>query len=146
MAVLVDTNVLVRFAVTGDSKHPIARRAIDTLRRRGAIHTASQNLIELWNVLTRPLERNGFSKSPDEAAELLDLVEALFPRLDDHPDTYRHWRELVLRHGVSGVQVHDARLVASMLCHGLSEILTFNGRDFSRYAARGIRVIDPGEV
>jgi predicted nucleic acid-binding protein len=35
--------------------------------------------------------------------------------------------------GVSGVQVHDARLVAAMRVHGVKSILTFNDRDFTRY-------------
>jgi len=35
---------------------------------------------------------------------------------------------------VSGVQVHDARLAAAMRVHGVKRILTFNDRDFARYA------------
>jgi predicted nucleic acid-binding protein len=34
---------------------------------------------------------------------------------------------------VSGVQVHDARLVAAMHIHGVKRILTFNTKDFARY-------------
>lgn len=33
-----------------------------------------------------------------------------------------------------GVNVHDARLVAAMLVHGLTDILTFNTKDFARYS------------
>lgn len=33
-----------------------------------------------------------------------------------------------------GVNVHDARLVAAMLVHGLTHILTFNISDFARYS------------
>ena len=36
-------------------------------------------------------------------------------------------------YGVIGVNVHDARLVAAMLVHGLTHILTFNTTDFARY-------------
>ncbi len=32
------------------------------------------------------------------------------------------------------VNVHDARLVAAMLVHGLSHILTFNTTEFARYS------------
>jgi predicted nucleic acid-binding protein len=38
-----------------------------------------------------------------------------------------------VKHEVSGVQVHDARLVAAMQVHGAARILTFNVKDFSRY-------------
>jgi hypothetical protein len=33
----------------------------------------------------------------------------------------------------SGVQVHDTRLVAAMLVHGVRHIFTLNVADFSRY-------------
>lgn len=32
------------------------------------------------------------------------------------------WRRLVVNYGVSGVQVHDARLVATMLVHDVTHI------------------------
>ena len=51
------------------------------------------------------------------------------------------WRRLVVRHAVTGVKVHDARLVAAMLVHGVSNILTLNDRDFARYA--GISAVNP---
>jgi predicted nucleic acid-binding protein len=39
--------------------------------------------------------------------------------------------------------VHDARLVATMLSHGVHYLLTFNGDDFRRYADL-ITIIDAG--
>jgi hypothetical protein len=36
---------------------------------------------------------------------------------------------------------HDARLVAAMIVHGVTHLLTFNGADFARYS--GIRITDP---
>jgi predicted nucleic acid-binding protein len=44
---------------------------------------------------------------------------------------------------VSGVQVHDARLVAAMKTHGVTHILTFNVVDFQRYADEEIIAVDP---
>jgi hypothetical protein len=38
-----------------------------------------------------------------------------------------------VRHGVQGVQGHDARLVAWMQSHGLTHVLTLNAADFARY-------------
>jgi hypothetical protein len=45
---------------------------------------------------------------------------------------------------VSGKKAHDARLVAAMLAHGLSRLLTFNVSDFARYP--GITVLEPAQV
>jgi predicted nucleic acid-binding protein len=38
-----------------------------------------------------------------------------------------------VKYSVSGVQVHDAKLVAAICAHGIRYILTFNVRDFNRY-------------
>jgi len=50
---------------------------------------------------------------------------------------------LVIAHAVMGVNVHDARLVAAMLVHGLTHILTFNTADFRRFSQ--ITVVHPSE-
>lgn len=51
-----------------------------------------------------------------------------------------------MTYGVSGVQVHDARLVAALLANGLTHILTFNASDFARYAPTGIVGVEPSSV
>ncbi len=76
-----------------------------------------------------------------ETDQRLTILEQRLPILDEHPDTYPIWRGLVVRHGVSGRQVHDTRLAALMLAHGITHILTLNGADFARFP--GITVIDP---
>ena len=37
---------------------------------------------------------------------------------------------------VSGRQIHDANIVATMLAHGEHRLLTFNAADFRRYGNR----------
>jgi predicted nucleic acid-binding protein len=57
-------------------------------------------------------------------------------RLQFLPDSlavHEEWRRLLVTHSVSGVQVHDARLVAAMRAHEVTRILTFNDKDFARY-------------
>ena len=56
-------------------------------------------------------------------------------------DVYTEWKRLVRVYAVSGVQVHDARLVAAMNVHGVGRMLTFNAEDFTRY--REIQTIVP---
>ena len=53
----------------------------------------------------------------------------MFALLPDHPAIYDHWKRLVATHGVIGNQVHEARLVAAMIAHGIGRILTFNTGD-----------------
>lgn len=143
MACLIDTNVLVRLSVPADPRHPSARRAIEALEEEG-LYVASQNFVELWNVITRPVENNGLGQTITAADQVLRIFEQAFPRLPESEEIYERWRELVVRFGVSGVKVHDARLVAFMLAHDLGRILTFNAADFQRYEALGIHAVDPG--
>ena len=107
---------------------------------------ASQNLMEFWNVATRPVENNGLGQTTPAADKILRRLEEAFPRLPDTPEVYDIWRDLVVRFGVSGVKVHDARLVAFMLANGMKRILTFNANDFLRYEKLGISAIDPGQI
>ena len=76
----------------------------------------------------------------------LRLIERIFPLLSDIPTVYPEWRRLVVKFGVSGVQVYDARLAATMKANNITYILTFNTGDFIRYASEGIIAVNPGTV
>jgi predicted nucleic acid-binding protein len=103
------------------------------LGRGEKIYIAPQNLIEFWNVCTRPADRNGLGFTTTEAETELKRLKSLFPLLSDVPAIYPEWERLVIAYAVKGVQVHDARLVAVMRVHGLTHVLTFNVADFARY-------------
>lgn len=102
MAYLVDTNVLVRLAVSADPRHPTARRAVEALEDEG-LYAASQNFVEFWNVATRPVENNGLGQTPVVADRSLRVLEQAFPLLNESVDVYGRWRDLVVRFGVAGV-------------------------------------------
>jgi predicted nucleic acid-binding protein len=63
--------------------------------------------------------------------------------LPDTPPVYAEWKRIVVEHGVLGVKMHDARLVAIMRAYGVRSLLTFDTKDFSRY---DIEVIHPENV
>lgn len=147
MVYVVDTNVLLRFADRRHPMHLVAHTAVQTLRHQGhRLQITPQNGVEFWNVATRPAGRNGFGFTPTEADRVLHLIERLFPLLPDTSAIYPEWRRLVVQFGVSGVQVHDARLAAAMRVHAVSHLLTFNGVDFTRYLGEGIVAVDPSGV
>jgi predicted nucleic acid-binding protein len=79
-----------------------------------------------------------------EADRALLRCESFFTVLPETPTIYPEWRRLVRTFGVSGLKVHDARLVASRNVHGVKHVLTFDVEDFRRYA--GITVHHPAEV
>ena len=147
MIYVADTNFTLRFAHRSDPQHSIVRSAARKLRKDGnEINIIPQTCVEFWNVITRPVARNGFGFSVAKADHSLGLIERIFPFLPDESRIYQEWRKLVVDFGVSGVQVHDARIVAAMKTHGVTHILTFNAADFMRYERIGIVAVDPGTV
>ena len=146
MVYLTDTNILLRFARHTDANYSTIQTAVRKLQANGhQLQTTSQNVAEFWNVSTRPIGRNGFGLAPLETDGLLQDLETFFPLLPDSANVYPVWRRLVVDYDVSGVQVHDARLVATMLVHDVKYILTFNIQDFIRYRPEGIIAVDPSE-
>ncbi|MBR8836782.1 MAG: hypothetical protein DSM106950_22890 [Stigonema ocellatum SAG 48.90 = DSM 106950] len=84
MAFLVDTNVLLRSVEPSHPMYPDASNAINTLLRRGErLCIVPQNLIEFWNVYTRPTQRNGLGHTPAEAEAEINRLKTIFPLLLD---------------------------------------------------------------
>lgn len=145
MAYLLDTNILLRLFDKNSADHETVVTAVDALKEQGeTLYFAPQNAAELWNVVTRPADKNGLGLSTVQANVLLTEIEQLFELLLDTPSIYPAWRSLVQTAKVAGVQVHDARLVAWMQVHDVSHVLTLNVSDFKRFeAVAGIVVVSP---
>ena len=121
------------------------RGTVHALRQKGMTPAYTlQNMTEFWNASTRPTERNGFGLTVAETERNARVIERSFTFLADTEAVYREWRRIVVQYGVSGIQVHDARLAAAMYAHGINEILTLNGSDFIRFA--GIAAINPHHI
>ena len=136
MVYLVDTNILLRRQDAQHAQFQVADRAVIRLQDQNErLCVARQNLIEFRNVASRPLDKKGLGLSPAAADLELDDAEREFDVLAEDNLVYVVWRQLIAAKGVSGKQVHDARLVASMLVYGITHLLTFNGADFRRFEA-----------
>jgi len=128
---------------------PIRNKLIDAALAQLALegttlYYSHQNVAELWNAMPRPIARNGFGLTVAEADREVKAIEAGMTLLPNNEATYREWRRIVVRHAVSGVQVYDARLAATLLVHGIRHILTLNVADFSRY--RSLTAIHPSSI
>ena len=135
----------MRIPRRSDPNHAAVDNALSKLAIQGSIlYYTHQNIAELWNTMTRSQSRNGFGLTVPDADREVALIESGMELLPDSAAVYREWRRMVVQYGVSGVQVHDARLAAAMYAHGISHILTFNGSDFSRFS--GITTIHPDTV
>jgi predicted nucleic acid-binding protein len=142
MAVLLDTNVLLRAAQPLHPHFSLTKNAINTLRRnREEMMVAVQNLIEFWAVATRPAKANGLGMSIEAASEEIAILKNRFQILPEGDLILPAWERLVTANRVSGKNAHDARLVAAMCVYGIEKILTFDTGHFARFSE--IQVLDP---
>lgn len=131
---LLDTNVLLRIAGSPGLLDGRLDSFLYELVDQGfEFVVSSQNIIEFWNVATRPRSSNGFGVSPAVARQIVDAIENRFRLVPDSPSIHEQWKQLVTDYGVGGASVHDARLVATMNFHHISHVMTLNSRDFIRY-------------
>lgn len=145
MSYLVDTNIFLRVANPADPRRAECVAVLDLLRgAEDDSFTCAQVLIEYWVTATRPTDVNGLGLDAAQSARNLDLMVSMFPCLPEPSDMAQRWRQVVEANGVLGKPAHDARLVALMQAHGISNILTLNVNDFTRY--QEITPITPAEV
>lgn len=145
MACLIDTGVLLRAFDASYSGHRVIRRALRTLLgNQDRVVVALQNLAEFWNVSTRPIDKNGYGLSVERTSRRLQVIEQFCEVVTEDDDSYQIWKNLLNAYALTGVSVHDARLVSVTLAHGVAEVLTLNERDFRRYA--GISVLTPDKM
>jgi predicted nucleic acid-binding protein len=103
-----------------------------------------QNLIEFWAVATRPASANGLNLTVAEAIAELTELKTIFTFQPDVSAIFVEWEKLIVKYEVKGKQAHDTRLVAAMVAHGITHLLTFNTADFKRFSE--ITAIDPRNI
>lgn len=145
MSYLVDTNILLRLVQKNSPMHSDVQRAIFILKRQGnLLHIIPQNIIEFWAVATRPINSNGLGLSTAQSVQETEKLKKIFILYFDTPVIFSEWEALIVKHQVMGKQVHDARLVAAMMAHKFTHLLTFNVDDFKRFSE--IVVVEPRSV
>ena len=146
--ILLDTNVLLRLIQIGHSHQQPALDAIALLHLRDQeqLVICPQTLYEMYAVCTRATDvpNPGLGLTPAAAMAQLETAERQFGLIPEFPAVVSRWKELVVRHGVTGKSTHDARVAALMLDRGISRLLTFNDSHFARYTE--ITVLNPFDV
>jgi predicted nucleic acid-binding protein len=138
----VDTNVLVYATAQGAPNREAARAALAHHAALGeTLRISRQILREFVAVTTRP-QTWAHAQSPAEAAAAVLVLARDFEVLEDGPAVWNQFLELCRRFAFGGRQVHDANVVATMLAHGESRLLTFNESDFLRFSTV-IEVLTP---
>jgi predicted nucleic acid-binding protein len=115
MAILIDSNVLLRSIQPHHPHYVLVERALGVMRARNeTLCITVQNCVEFWAVATRPIRDNGLGMTTEAASRELSVLKDLFSVLPESSSTLDTWEHLVTMHRVSGKNSHDARLVAVM--------------------------------
>jgi toxin-antitoxin system PIN domain toxin len=134
--IAVDTNVLVHAHRSDSPFHEAARRQVASLAEGLAAWAVPWPCVhEFLAIVTHP--RIWAPPTPLERA--LDQVDAWLESpglvlLSEPPDYWTDARALVSGGRVTGPRIHDARIAALCLSHGVRELLTAD-RDFGRFPA-----------
>jgi predicted nucleic acid-binding protein len=141
---LLDANVLLRWADSRAPEHTECAEAVAAFAgRSNVVYVCAQVMIESYVAATRPVEVNGLGFTTAEGRRFLGDIEDSFPCLPELPNMGKLWAALVTRHSVIGKPAHDARIVALMLAHNVTHLLTLNPGDFARYTE--ITTVTPAE-
>jgi hypothetical protein len=142
---LLDANVLVYAADTGAARHAGSYGLVESARNPAIVlYLTSQVLCEFYSIVTNP-RRIAVPYSPTEALEAISALLALpgIRVLSTPPQAVAGWMALLRRRPVTGGNVFDLQLVATMQAHNIQRIYTFNTRDFEVFPE--LTVIAPPE-
>jgi predicted nucleic acid-binding protein len=132
---MLDTNV---FLAATDESRAEHQDALALLNRWPDADTAlcvsGQILREYLAVATRPSESNGLGLKAAEAAGNVRAIQQRTALLTEDARVTERLLRLLDDTVYAGRQVHDANIVATMLVHGVSTVVTMNTGDFTRFA------------
>lgn len=138
----VDTNVLVYATQVTSPYRDAAREALGRYSEgEERLCLSRQVLREYLAVVTRAQRFATPVSMVDALADVTRFANA-FDLLEDGPAVWMRLVELCRNVAVGGRQVHDANIVATMLAHGESRLLSANRSDFRRFEPR-IQVVEP---
>ena len=137
----IDTNVLVNSRIPGAPDHVAARESLErAFADSEPLRISCQVIREYLAVVTRQ-QSWPVNMTRNDALDDVSRLIGSFEILEDGPAVTARLVALCLEVSVGGQQIHDANIVATMLAHGESRLLTFNVADFRRYGDR-IELLD----
>jgi predicted nucleic acid-binding protein len=135
--VMLDTNVLLAATDESRAEHRDALMVLnDWASVRTDLCTSGQVLREYLAVATRPAENNGLGLNLTDALGNVRAIRERTTLLAENSKVADRLLGLLADVECTGKQVHDANLVATMLVHGVSAMMTMNLADFARFAGQ----------
>jgi predicted nucleic acid-binding protein len=133
--VFLDTNILIYAKTALSPLHATALGKLQGLVAAGhPLWVSRQTFREYLAVMSRP----GILTAPVSMSALVADIrsfESQFLIAEDGPLVTTQLLALLGLVVCQGKQIHDANIVATMLVHGVTALLTHNVSDFSRFSA-----------
>jgi len=131
--VFIDTNILIYASINKSPFYQPAQNALRNLEQEEAELVISRQVLrEYLASMSRP---NTLTKELPRTSIIQDIrtFEEDFTVLNDGPEVTAKLLELAESIDVSGKQIHDANIAATMLVNDVFELLTHNVSDFKRF-------------
>jgi hypothetical protein len=130
---IIDANVLV-YAMDADAPQHVASRALLEAARgtSATLYVTSQILCEFYSIVTNARR----VPKPRSSADALSAISGLLAFLHVLPipvHAVEGWLSLLRRHPVTGGDIFDLQIVATMQTNGIHRIYTFNTDDFEAF-------------
>ena len=130
-----DTNILLTATEESRPHHRLAKELIASIHQRG-IHLgySGQIMREYLVAATRPPDANGLGMKPADALANADIFGQRLVFFEETETAANQLKQLIKKRQVKGTSIHDANVVATMLAHGISKLITENQEDFSSFS------------
>jgi len=126
---IVDANILVYAMAIDAPQYAAARALLDGARDDPAtLYVTSQILCEFYSVVTNPrrVTQTPCKRLPGSSRSCTCCRSP--------PGAVEGWMDLLRLRPVTGADIFDLQLVATMLANDVSRIYTFNGSDFAAFS------------
>ncbi len=137
---IVDANVLV-YAMDADApQHAASRALLDAARDSSTtLYVTSQILCEFYSIVTNA-RRVPEPRSADDALRAIASLLTFLHVLPIPARTVEGWLDLLRRHPVTGGDIFDLQIVATMQANGIQRIYTFNNDDFKVFSELAVSI------
>jgi len=140
--IFVDTNIILRAFHSDFPEHQQIKIQFDRLITEQARIFISRQVIREYLVQVTHPRTFATPLSVKDAEQHLEQIIQICTVLDDTASVTFHLLTLLNNYAVSGKQIHDANIVATMLANDIVALLTLNTKDFTRYADK-ITLLSP---
>lgn len=132
--VFLDTNVLLSATDTSRPRHNQARNVFKASLDTGFHLAISGQIIrEYLVVATREPEENGLGLSPEDAVSNIETFTKRTAMIEESEEVSDYLSDMVSKYNLTGKQIHDANIAATMKTSSIQLLITENSEDFKEF-------------